>query len=67
MPDSKLCVPTEGRLVRDLAGRRIPEQGMVVDRSVNPSYWIGLERRGDVSFHPVPEAPAAAVSEESES
>lgn len=58
MSDLVRVVPAEGRLVRDLQGVRIPEEGAIVDRSTAPIYWHRLERSGDVSLEPVPSAPA---------
>lgn len=58
MSDLVRVVPAEGRLVRDLQGVRIPEEGAVVDRSTSPIYWHRLERSGDVAISPVPSAPA---------
>lgn len=58
MSDLVRVVPAEGRLVRDLQGVRIPDEGAVVDRSVSPIYWHRLERSGDVVIGPVPAAPA---------
>ncbi len=69
MADWVRVTPAEGRLVRDLNGRRIADGGEVVDRARNPVHWARLERAGDVTIieasepTPQPEAPAAPVEE----
>lgn len=59
MSDLVRVIPAEGRLVRDLQGVRIPEEGAIVDRSTGPIYWHRLERSGDVRIELNPEAPPA--------
>ena len=69
MADFVRVTPAEGRLVRDLTGKRIAEAGEVVDRSKSPIHWARLERNGDVTITEAPEpalttGPAAAPVEE---
>lgn len=59
MSDLVRVIPAEGRLVRDLQGVRIPDDGAIVDRSIAPIYWHNRERVGDVTVEPIPEAPSA--------
>lgn len=59
MSDLVRVIPTEGRLVRDLDGVRIPDAGAVIDRATGPVYWHRLERSGDVLIEAIPEAQPA--------
>lgn len=59
MPDFVRVIPADGRLVRDLEGRRIPAEGAVVDRAKGLAYWTRRELAGDVTFTEAPTEPAS--------
>lgn len=61
MADFVRVTPAEGRLVRDLSGHRIPDEGEIVDRSKTPTHWARLERNGDVTITEAPQGPPLAV------
>lgn len=69
MADFVRVTPAEGRVVRDLTGHRIADEGEVLDRSKAPIYWERLVRNGDVTITeatdpaPIAEAAAAPVEE----
>ncbi len=62
MADFVRVIPAEGRLVRDLSGHRLADEGEVVDRSKTPTHWARLERNGDVTIEAIPEALEASTA-----
>lgn len=57
MADFVRVTPAEGRLVRDLDGNRIPDDGATIDRAKAPIYWARRERDGDVTISAAPAEP----------
>lgn len=64
MSDLVRVIPAKGRLVRDPNAIKLPDEGKIVDRSVDPIYWHRLARRGDVTIEAIPEAQPEAPQPE---